>query len=994
MSSFLRSLTGRILAVVVIVFALYTLAGFLVAPRIVRSQIVENLHETLGLTPVVGEVDFNPLRLHLEVHDFSLPGADGAKLVGFERFAVSVGVSSLWRRALVLNDVEIDAPSVDAVIDRDGRINLMQLKPKSPPQPSDPDKPLPRVYVGLFKVSRGTVSFADHSRSPEFTTRLEPIEFDLRDFTTGSDGGLFDFSATTQSAERIGWHGHLSVAPLESDGEITLAGLKVATVWDYIESQVNFAVSGGEVNLSAHYHASLQGATEVRIDLNRLDVDGLGIRPKGGDTDWINLPELKVGPAALDLARRDLTVETVALKGLKVSASLGPDRVLNLLQLAGGPAAAAAPAAGKAAATATPAAAPAPAPPAAPAPWHVVLKDFSLQDAALRLEDHSVSPVAAFALQPFSVDVQGASLDLAQPLQVKLTTGINGSGQLGVAGKLTPAPLATDLAVQLDGFDLSALQPYIGQATGMILQSGVLAANLNLRYGAARPQIAATGGISVTNLHTLDQQLHDDFLNWQSLELKGLNYQQQPARLELDRVIVRQLYSRAIIEADETLNVQHVLSPTRAGAAGKPAAAAPAGAPARTAAARTAPPRAPKAGAAMFVAIHAVDINDSAVNFSDLSVTPNFSAGIQKFGGTITGLSSQPESRAKVDLKGEVDTFSPVTIAGELNVLGPALYSDLLLNFRNIELSIINPYSGKFAVYNIAKGKLTAEMRYRIDGRKLNADHHIVIDQLEFGDRTESKDAVSLPIKLAVSLLKDRNGIIDLPLPVNGSLDDPQFRLAPIIWKVLVQTLEKAVIAPFALLASLFSAGPDLQFIDFQPGSADVDAQAKQHLQTIAKALGERPQLKLDLPIAYVAAVDTPALAAAKLAAQLQLAAKPKSGAAAVPFVQLDTGSQLVLLHAQYVAAAGAEPKYPDAIATIRAKADADAARRDFLQKELLARTSVAPDELLKLGQQRALALQAALLTDSGLDPERVFLVESDRAKLEGDRVRLEMALH
>ena len=396
----------------------------------------------------------------------------------------------------------------------------------------------------------------------------------------------------------------------------------------------------------------------------------------------------------------------------------------------------------------------------------------------------------------------------------------------------------------------------------------------------------------------------------------------------------------------------------------------------------------------MFVAIHAVDINDSAVNFSDLSVTPNFSAGIQKVGGTITGLSSQPESRAKVDLKGEVDTFSPVTIAGELNVLGPALYSDLLLNFRNIELSIINPYSGKFAGYNIAKGKLTAEMRYRIDGRKLNADHHIVIDQLEFGDRTESKDAVSLPIKLAVSLLKDRNGIIDLPLPVNGSLDDPQFRLAPIIWKVLVQTLEKAVIAPFALLASLFSAGPDLQFIDFQPGSADVDAQAKQHLQTIAKALGERPQLKLDLPIAYVAAVDTPALAAAKLAAQLQLAAKPKSGAAAVPFVQLDTGSQLVLLHAQYVAAAGAEPKYPDAIATIRAKADADAARRDFLQKELLARTSVAPDELLKLGQQRALALQAALLTDSGLDPERVFLVESDRAKLEGDRVRLEMALH
>jgi len=188
------------------------------------------------------------------------------------------------------------------------------------------------------------------------------------------------------------------------------------------------------------------------------------------------------------------------------------------------------------------------------------------------------------------------------------------------------------------------------------------------------------------------------------------------------------------------------------------------------------------------------------MDFADLSVKPNFATGIQKLEGSITGLSSQPKSRAHIDLHGSVDQFAPVSIVGDVNVLGAALYTDLTMSFHNIELSTFNPYSGKFAGYNISKGKLSTDLHYLVDGRKLDAQHHIVVDQLEFGDKTESKDAVSLPIKLAVALMKDRNGVIDLNLPVNGSLDDPQFKLGPIIWKVFVNILEKAVTAPFALL--------------------------------------------------------------------------------------------------------------------------------------------------------------------------------------------------
>jgi hypothetical protein len=374
---------------------------------------------------------------------------------------------------------------------------------------------------------------------------------------------------------------------------------------------------------------------------------------------------------------------------------------------------------------------------------------------------------------------------------------------------------------------------------------------------------------------------------------------------------------------------------------------------------------------------------------------PNFATGIQKLEGTVLGLSSKANSRAKIDIHGSVDAFAPVSITGEVNVLGPTLYTDLAMSFRNIELSTFNPYSGKFAGYNISKGKLTTELHYKVDGRKLDAQHHIIVEQLEFGDKTESKDAVSLPIKLAVALLKDRDGVIDLTLPVTGSLDDPKFKLGPIIWKVFVNILEKAVTAPFALLGSLFGGGPDLQFVDFEPGAAGLDPVGVTKAQSIVKALDARPQLKIEIPIAVVGELDRPSLIEAKYRTQLQeaLAARKKSSAAATTFDQLDAAAQLDLLTRLYVSDFGAEPKFPATVEAIKTKPEKTAARSDFLVHEIHQHIAVTESDLTALGQQRAMNLQQALLTGTQIAPERVFLVANDKAKGQDGRVRLELSL-
>ena len=267
----------------------------------------------------------------------------------------------------------------------------------------------------------------------------------------------------------------------------------------------------------------------------------------------------------------------------------------------------------------------------------------------------------------------------------------------------------------------------------------------------------------------------------------------------------------------------------------------------------------------MAIAVDAINIVDGSANYADLWIQPHFAVGIQSLNGSILGLSSNPNSHAKVELKGKVDRYAPVHIWGETNPLAATTYSDIKMNFKGVELTSATPYSGHFAGYKIEKGKLSVDIDYKIENRQLTAAHKFVIDQLELGDRVESPDAVHLPLKIAVALLKDRNGVIDIDLPVTGSLDDPQFRVGPLIWKAVLNLLTKIATAPFALLGHLFGGGEQMNYIDFHPGSAVLDASEHDKLVALVKALKDKEKLELDVPVTYSADVDRPGLAAAHL---------------------------------------------------------------------------------------------------------------------------------
>jgi len=1034
-------------AVVLLLVLLYAAGGFLLAPHLLRNGLIKGIHDQFGLDARVGEVRINPFLLQLDVRNFALPDRDGAPLLGFARLFVDFEVASLWHRAYVFKDIDIEGPFANAKIARNGRLNFDALKPRVPPDegkapqpaaPANQGSALPRIEIAAFRLDRGAASFQDLSRADPIDLHVDPITFELHDFTTGAEGGRFTFSGTSRNDERLEWHGHFALQPLSSDGEFRITGLKAHGLWEYIKHQVAFVVPSGSIDLGGSYRFLMRDRPEFEARLSGLDLRDLSLGPTEGEADWLRLSRLSVGPVQLSLIRRSVSVDSLLLDGLKVQAWVEPDHSLNWQRLARRPAIPGASTEPAAASLASREQHPGDidASPVASkgeelssvnsGSWNILLKRFSVKDASLDLQDRSLQPVVDLAVAPLNATVSNISQDLGRPLEVKFEARINRSARLSLAGNVVPSPLKADTEVELTALPLEIAQPYLAQRTALILRSGDLGVKGHVQVqmpaaGAPKPAplaLAFKGDVSVDRLHTVDSQRDEDLLKWARVQVRGINASLGPDRLDIDRVILAKPYVRVAIAPDRTLNVTRALAEPGGAPPATAAASTPMVKPARAAhisrranagkpvLAQASRPVAPPAQTSMPILIRKVIVQDGTLNFSDQSLTPNFAASINALDGSIEGLSSRPGTRAKIDLKGQVDRFSPVTIQGEANVLGP-LYTDIAMNFRNMELTTFNPYSGKFAGYDIAKGKLTTELTYRIDGRKLDAGHHIIIDQLEFGAKTDSKDAVSLPIKLAVALLKDRNGVIDLDVPVTGSLDDPHFRLGPVIWKVVRNLLVKIVTAPFALLGKLFGGGPDLQFVDFPAGLPTLDEVAQNRIRSVAKALAERPQLRIAVPLATVTALDRPALVQARyqsllLEQQRQEMPRSKAAEAQTPpgFDTLSPKQQLALLSAAYRKLTGSAPRFPEPASPEGGEQSRKQAREQQLEQDiafvhegLLKAIQVPDQELSDLAKARAAAIQQILLGGKQIDPARVFLVVNDKAAAQDKTVRLELTL-
>lgn len=826
----------------------FTVVGFFVLPPIVKAQAQQRLSKELGRTVTLGKVRINPYALSLTLENFDIREKDGkASFLSWDRLYVNFDALASLTGDWVLSEVELEGFHTAVTIKADGTFNftdlLAKLNPAAPPKSATPPaaKSMRPIRVGRLAVSRARVDFNDHSRKHPFTSVIGPATFVLTGFrTAGARGAPYHFEATSEAGESVAWTGTLSADPLESRGEFSVENLVLKKYTPYFEERVRADLADGKLTVRGHYEAAIAaGKQTLRLVGGEVHLRDLRVTERPTGLPAVELPALDILGLQADAVTMKASMESVAVTGGHLAVRREKDGVINLLAML------------------TPeVVAPVTLPTAAPTPPatppDIKVGEVTLKDVKVDVTDYAAPRPAHLAFSNLRLSVKNVTLAEGAVMPLQLSLAWAPQGTVHVSGTFTLKPeITADLKTEVTALAILPLSPYLEQFVNARITQGAVSTihTVQLTNSRGRPAVTFAGDVTVEKFALADGVHNEELAGFANLSLKGIKASTTPQlAVSLDEVAVTGPYARVVVNADKSINLIAIMQP------GQPSPVPPV-----TGVAPVAPP--PK------VAVARVLITNGDFSFTDRSLEPNVRLGMVQFGGSISGLSSENLARAEVDLKGAVDGAGPVAISGKLDPLGPVKFVDLKVDFKNVDLLPMSPYAGKFAGYELARGKLVVDTKVRVDGKKLDSTNVITLHQFTFGAATNSPDATSLPVRLGVALLKDVDGKIVVDLPIQGSLDDPNFRVSKVVMRVIGNLLTKAATSPFSLIGSMFGGGgEELAFQEFTPGGTELQPAQVPKLDILIKALTNRPALNLGIEGSYDAIADAYALKRQKFA--------------------------------------------------------------------------------------------------------------------------------
>jgi hypothetical protein len=873
-----------------IALVIYTVLGFFVAPAIIKSQMLRRLPALTKRQAAIQQVKCNPYVLSLTIRGLSLTETNGDVFASFDEFYANFQLwASLFKRSWVFDEISLKGPFGQVVYQPDGSFNFANLLTKNAPAPkhaSASPAALPAVVIYNLRVTNGALAFADLTRKTPFRTKFIPIEVDLTNLTTVRDKNApYIFTARTGEGESFGWSGTVSVNPLRSSGTFRLGGLQLSKYSPYSQDYAKFEIANGLVDVAADYrYDSANNPLDLAISNAMVSLTKLELKAPDTGEMLISIPSFTITQAEASIVQRTARVGLIKSSGGSLFVRQNQDGTINLLSMLELPA----PKPGEQKASAT----------NAPQPFTTKIDEIAFDDYSIKAEDKKPAKTAAFNIDHLHFDLKGVSNVSNAPITAALALRFQKTGTIGLTGTLTLLPLSADVQLGITNLDVRAAQPYVEEQLKLAITGGALDLQGRARYAPSTPGaplINFTGSLALNKFATADDVLFKDFAKWDSLAVDGINVDLQPDKIQVDQVKFSGLNTSLIVGPDKRANLQTILQiAPRTNTAPDTASQSPA----------TAAKPVPN------VTLGALVFENASIHFADQSIEPHCTFDVQEFGGTIKGLSSQENTTAVVDLQGKVDSHSPFAVTGKVNPLATNLYVDVSVAFTNTELTAFTPYTEKFAGRPLQKGKVSFGVHYLIDKKALKAQNGFYVDQLTLGPKNNSPDATSLPVKLAIALLKDRRGRIQLDVPVTGRIDDPKFRLGPIIWQVVENLIVKAATSPFSLLGAMFGGGEELSFVAFQPGLAAIPDRETNKLETLGKALFERPELTVEINGSVDPATDRAPLARAKFDQHIKslwVQEQTAAGKAAVALdeVQLDPKDYERLVAQAYNAAFG-----------------------------------------------------------------------------------------
>lgn len=975
----IRDIASKIKIAVFIVgglLAIYVALGFYILPTLVKSKLPVLIQQQTGRNSSIATVRFDPFSLQLSLQGFELQEPNGQLFVGFDEFHIDIdGLQSIVRAALVVDKVLLSKPVVRIAKAKDGAFNFKDLLKESNEAEQESGKVFP-VNIAKLSIVEGKLDWEDaHLNSPEKET-VYPINLTVENFTTQADNpSNFGLTLELNSGGKLDWQGIIGLNPLSSSGHIKLDNVQLPRIRALaLQDLVQLDLQGYEL-LEADYKADYAGDKfNVNVSRGKFELRDFQLAESSQDKALAKISGFAVNGIGFNLEKHELTIESVSAKDADFKSWLNAEGVLNYQALV--PVV-------KVGAT-----------PAEPqqTPWNIKIDNIELDNFGLSFEDRTLKKPVTLTAKPISLKLTNFSNIAGTSLPFQLSASVNETGSIKLDGNAVVEPLSAQIAFDVKDIALESFQAYVDKFARLDVIDGKLAVDgkvLIAKSTEDKLDIKFTGNTKIADLITRDQLKNKDFVKWENLALNGMDVDLPANQYSAETLIINKPYARVIIKKDKTINFGDIMikspqAPLLQKRGGVQNHSSPSQM--EESAKNNLPPLQKGGGGDLQkpkFKLGKIQIIDGSSDFSDLSLILPFAAQIKSLDGGASNISSDQKSTIKADLKGTAYDLSPVDIKGEISpYLGDY---DVTVKFTGMPMPLISSYMVQFAGYKVEKGKMSLELNYKVAHRELTASNNILIDQFELGEKVENPNAVSLPLEMAVALMKDSEGKIKIHVPISGSLEDPKFSVSHIFVDALVNSISKVITSPFRALASLIGSEEDLSTIDFAAGDAALTKPQIRKLDDLAKALNARPVLKLEIKGAAFQEQDWPAVSDDALydqlkkikAAEVNKQGGRKIRAEHVVISDQDYRRLMEQLFAEKFPLM-VEKSLLGKLRLVGSKADTDTDEFYAVAKQKLS-AIIKPEEqrLKNLAAERAQAIANYIVQKGGIPNERVFILDT-----------------
>jgi hypothetical protein len=967
-----------------VAMAIYALAGFFAAPWLIERMATNAVRDEYGATLEMQNVALNPFVLSLRIDGLELDAPDDSAVVQFDQLFVNFQTSSLFRWAWTFREFHLDGLEIFLRRENDGQFNVAFLAGQSAP-PTEPANAeasgSARLLVHDFAIRESVVHWNDDVPPEAVDTAFGPVNVAIAELNTLPDrAGLQDVVITTESQGTLSWNGSLQLNPLFSEGSASIRGSHFPLTSAYLKHEVGFDVVDGLADVDLDYRVATRPDQSVEVAVTNFNLAfndvlvrtfNAAVGREGEDREVLRLSRIGLSGGEMHWPDRTASAVLFSIDSSDVNLFRDPAGALNIVP-------AAEPSASEA-------------PDNAPntdagEPWQLSLDQFNISRLALNLLDESVTPAADIGWQSLDVEIRdinnasGTSFTTTMQLVARDGGTIAGDGSITVL----PAPVV-DFNLSIDALELASTHPYLKPLADVNLDSGVLNLAAELKSSAENP-LRVAGDLEIADFLITETDEGSRLGSWRSLVAENLIYSVSDNALDVSEVRLVEPYGDILIAEDGSINlgrVQKTDQATTQDAIVEDDAVEPRAAP-------------------VTVTIGRVSIENMAADFVDLSLPLPFNAQIADMNGELSTISTASAEPSTVLLEGKVDEFGQVRIDGSITPLDPPANTDINVQFENVEMPKFSAYSIPFAGREIASGRLDLDLGYKLDNRRLAGDNNIVLRDFELGDEVDHPGAMSLPLGLAVALLKDPEGKIDIDLPVEGDLDDPEFRIGGVVMQALGNLITRIVTAPFALLANLVGAEADeLEFLVFTPGRSDLSPPEVEKTVKISEALAMRPELALEIRGVFTEDDDGGALRMQKFDAVVEA----RIEALGNDTMYADNRMRVIeTLFAESgiaedpdasLAAARAEHTTPEPESPGDAAPGFDAlAYTESLRRQLIDAQPLSESELVALARERADSVRQAIVSAAPELVDRVFVDTSvESVALDDDTVPMRVRL-